>query len=68
MPKAAQALKWLARVTVPVERFVRRTDQNCWKVLVPSMEGALLRWLVKTSYVSPSDTSVPFFVAPVLGL
>jgi hypothetical protein len=46
MPKPDQAAKWLARVTVPEERLVRRTDQNCWKLLVPSIDGALVRWLV----------------------
>ena len=36
-------------LTVPEERLLWRTDQNCWKVEVPSMEGALVRWLVYTS-------------------
>lgn len=45
MFSAFQALKWVATVTVPLERFVRRTDQYCWKVAVPMMEGWLVRVL-----------------------
>jgi len=34
-------VQWLAVVTVPWLRFCWRTDQNCWNVEVPSIEGAL---------------------------
>jgi hypothetical protein len=39
MPRAAQALKWFPTVTVPLERWLWRTDQYCWKVAVPMMDG-----------------------------
>jgi hypothetical protein len=50
--------------TVPEVRWLRRTAQYWLKVLVPSMEGALTRWLWRMSYVSPSRTTSPFFWAP----
>ncbi len=43
MPARAQASKWFPVVMVPPVRFVCRTLQNCLKVLIPSMEGALYR-------------------------
>jgi len=33
---------------VPELRLLLRTDQNWWKVLVPVMEGWLVRWSVQT--------------------
>lgn len=44
-PCLAQALKWLAVVTVPEVRLLCLTDQYWVKVLVPVMEG----WLVRVS-------------------
>ena len=43
MPYWAHAAKWFAVVTVPLVRLACRTDQNCVKVAVPSIEGAFVR-------------------------
>lgn len=43
MPALAQALKKLPVVTVPPVRLDRRIAQYWLKVLVPSMDGALVR-------------------------
>lgn len=44
---AAQALKWSAVLTVPLidpkAFFDVRTDQNCWNVEVPRIDGSLVR-------------------------
>jgi hypothetical protein len=43
MPWLAQALKWLAMVTVPLVRPPLRTEMYWLKVLVPTMDGSLVR-------------------------
>jgi len=46
-------------VTVPEVRWVERTDQYCVKVLVPVIEGWLLRVSVQKVYEPPSAEIVP---------
>jgi hypothetical protein len=43
MPWLFQALKWLAMVTVPLVRPPLRTEMYWLKVLVPMMDGSLVR-------------------------
>jgi len=67
MPREAQALKWFEVVTVPLVRWLARTDQNWLKVAVPWMEGSLVRTLVKMLYVEPSEVREPLCVPPLEG-
>jgi hypothetical protein len=41
MPFEAQALKTVPMLTVPEVRWLSRMAQYCWKVWVPSIDGAL---------------------------
>jgi hypothetical protein len=68
MPRFAQASKWFAVVTVPPTRLDVRTDQYCWNVEVPRIEGSLVRVVSRMSYVPPSVVTVPFSVAALEGL
>jgi hypothetical protein len=45
-----------------------RTDQYCWNVEVPRIEGSLVRVVSRMSYVPPSVVTVPFSVAALEGL
>ena len=60
MFKEFQALKWVATVTVPLERLLRRTDQYCWNVAVPMMDGWLVRVLWMWSQHTFLLTSILF--------
>jgi hypothetical protein len=63
-PCWAQALKWLDVVTVPEVRLLWRTDQYWVNVLVPVMDGWLVRVSVQSVYVLPSELTVPSCVTP----
>lgn len=50
MLSLAQALKWLATVTVPpLGRFCCRTEMYCQKVVVPWIDGWLTCWCFQMS-------------------
>jgi len=61
MPRLAHSSKCFLVLMVPPTRFSVRTDQYCWKVRVPSMEGLLVRVLVKISKVPSSFSEMVKF-------
>jgi hypothetical protein len=61
MPLLAHASKWVFMLTLPLERLFWRTDQYCWKVEVPSIDGWLVRVLCAILYEEPSAVTVPLF-------
>jgi len=44
MLSEAHFWKCAPTLTLPEDRLFWRTDQYCWKVRVPSIDGWLVRW------------------------